>query len=264
MILIPQLRHTPVRDPHTHDVADALSDRGEPRFRTLLTDPVALAVTVPMGVMSAGYYATLTWVPSILQDAGVDAHTAGRMLSCSAFPGILASLLVPALAKLLRPTWLLIAVSVALTAAAHIGLAVVPISAPYVWMTLLGLGQGAAMSLSLSYIVWRAPDAVHTGHLSTLAQGFGYLLAAVGPIGLGALRTFTGTWTIPHLPGETCRAPSCASLAGSSRTGSRIGSSPPPKRTRAWSDAPSSSARRTPTIPTTSRSSRTGYEGSPS
>ena len=62
-------------------------------------------------------------------------------------------------------------------------------------MTLLG--QGASISLSLSYIVWRSPDAHHTGHVSTMAQGFGYLIAGLGPIGLGALRAVSGGWTLP-------------------------------------------------------------------
>lgn len=64
-------------------------------------------------------------------------------------------------------------------------------------MTLLGLGQGATISLSLSYIVWRSPDAHHTGHVSTMAQGFGYLFAGLGPIGIGWLHTVTGSWTVP-------------------------------------------------------------------
>jgi CP family cyanate transporter-like MFS transporter len=64
-------------------------------------------------------------------------------------------------------------------------------------MTLLGLGQGAAIALSLTYIVLRAPDARHTAHLSTMAQGIGYLLAGLGPIGLGILHAAVGGWILP-------------------------------------------------------------------
>jgi MFS family permease len=64
-------------------------------------------------------------------------------------------------------------------------------------MTLLGLGQGASISLSLSYIAWRSPDARHTAQVSTMAQGFGYLLASLGPIGIGAVHTASGSWTVP-------------------------------------------------------------------
>src|SRR5699024_9855056 len=39
----------------------------------------------------------------------------------------------------------------------------------------------------------------HTGHVSTMAQGFGYLFAGLGPFGLGWLHTATGSWTAPLL-----------------------------------------------------------------
>lgn len=67
------------------------------------------------------------------------------------------------------------------------------------WMTLLGLGQGASISLSLTYIVWRSPDTHFTGHLSTMSQGFGYLLAGLGPIGIGAVHGLTGGWAVPMI-----------------------------------------------------------------
>jgi MFS transporter, CP family, cyanate transporter len=168
-----------------------------PSFRGILTDPVALAVTTYMGIQCTGYYVTLTWLPTLLQDHGLSPHSAGWMLSYSAFPGIAAALASPALARRIRPTWVPVMVSVLCYAAAYAGLAIAPVRASYLWMTLLGLGQGASISLSLSYIAWRSPDARHTAHVSTMAQGFGYLLASLGPIGIGLLHTASGNWTVP-------------------------------------------------------------------
>ncbi|WP_248294616.1 MFS transporter [Actinoplanes sp. TBRC 11911] len=176
--------------------AGARAEAGPP-FRAMLTDRVALAVTGLMGLQSLGYYTTLTWVPTLLQDHGMSEHMAGWLLSYSAFPGVAAALITPALARRFRPAWLLVAVAVVLTGAAYAGLIAAPVSGAYLWMTLLGLGQGAALSLSLTYIVWRAPDAHHTAHLSTMAQGIGYLLAGLGPIGIGAVHSAAGGWTIP-------------------------------------------------------------------
>ncbi|MEW1866240.1 MFS transporter [Streptomyces sp. NPDC088194] len=197
LVLVPQLRHAPVRDRRTRDVADAPSAAGEPSVRVLLRDPVALAVTALMGLQSMSYYAALTWVPTLFQDSGMDAHTAGWMLSYSAFPAIAVSLVTPAIARWARPTWLPVAVAAVLTGAAFGGLAVAPLPAAYLWMTMLGLGQGASLSLALTYIVRRSPDARHTGHVSMMAQGLGYLLAGLGPVGLGALHSATGGWSIP-------------------------------------------------------------------
>ena len=192
----PQLLRSPGPAGQAHKAASVRSAQG-PSFPAILTDPVAVSVTVLMGIQSMGYYATLTWLPSLLQDHGMDPHGAGWMLSYSAFPGIAAALLCPALAKQTRPAWIPIAVSSVLDGAAYAGLAVAPVHAAYLWTTLLGLGQGASLSLSLSYIAWRSPDARHTAHVSTMAQGFGYLLASVGPIGVGAIHDASGGWTVP-------------------------------------------------------------------
>ncbi|MFE6892053.1 CynX/NimT family MFS transporter [Streptomyces sp. NPDC057694] len=199
LVLVPQLRQAPARDPRTHAATDAPPEAGEPSLRSLLHDPVALAVTALMGLQSMSYYAALTWVPTLFRDAGADAHTAGWMLSYSALIGMAGSLVTPALARRIRPVWLPVAVAAVLTAGAFAGLATAPTSAAYLWMTMLGLGQGASLSLSLTYIVQRSPDARHTGHVSMMAQGLGYLLAGLGPIGLGALYTATSGWTVPLL-----------------------------------------------------------------
>lgn len=197
VVWIPQMRRSPGRLRSGAGVADAPAETGEPPFRAILGDPIAIAVTALMGLQSAVYYTSLTWVPTILQDAGIGAGTAGWLFAFSAFPGILASLVVPVLARRIRPAWLPVALAVALLAAATIGLAAAPAAAPILWMTLLGLGQGASISLSLAYIVLRSPDAHHTGHLSTMAQGFGYLIAGLAPIGFGALHALSGEWVLP-------------------------------------------------------------------
>lgn len=172
--------------------------RDEPRMSALLRDPVAWAVTGFMGLQSLSYYAALTWIPTVLQDAGVPVSDAGLLLSYSSLPGIAAALLVPTIMRRLRPTWLPVVLSALLCAAGLIGLLVAPGGvAPWVWMTLLGFGQGAAIALSLTYIVLRAPDARHTAHLSTMAQGVGYLVAGLGPIGLGMLHAAVGGWVLP-------------------------------------------------------------------
>jgi CP family cyanate transporter-like MFS transporter len=158
---------------------------------------VAIAVTGFMGLQSLSYYAFLTWVPTVLQDAGVTAHEAGLMLAYSSLPGIVTGVTGPAIARRLRPTWVPVVVVVVLCAVGFVGLLVAPAAGAWLWMTLLGLGQGGAISLSLSYIVWRSPDARHTAHVSTMAQGTGYLLAGLGPLGIGLLHTATGGWTVP-------------------------------------------------------------------
>lgn len=199
LLFVPQLRRSRrVKGPKGTLATDGgPGEIGEPPFRAILRDPIAWAVTGFMGLQSMSYYAALTWVPAIFAESGMPAGQAGWMLSFSAFPAIVTCLFTPAIAGRLRPRWLSVVISAALIAAAFLGLLLAPVPGAYVWMTLLGLGQGSAISLSLSYIVWRSPDAHHTGHVSTMAQGFGYLFAGLGPIGLGLLHTVTGSWAGP-------------------------------------------------------------------
>src|SRR5699024_11142467 len=56
------------------DAADSPSASGEPPFRSILTDPIAWAVTGFMGLQSMSYGAALTWVPAIFQDSGMAAY----------------------------------------------------------------------------------------------------------------------------------------------------------------------------------------------
>ncbi|GLW05236.1 hypothetical protein Misp01_03660 [Microtetraspora sp. NBRC 13810] len=55
-------------------------------------------------------------------------------------------------------------------------------------MILLGLGQGAAISLAMLFIVLRAADSRHAAQLSSMAQGVGYLSP---PPGLSPWAPFT-------------------------------------------------------------------------
>lgn len=199
VVWLPRALKNPGHIPGTRRVVDApVEQRDEPSLGRLFRDPVAWAVTAFMGLQSLSYYAALTWVPTLLQDAGLSAHDAGLLLSYSSAPGIVAALVVPVLMQRVRAGWLLVGVSAALSAVGLVGLLVAPNgAAPWLWMTMLGLGQGASIALSLSYIVLRSPDARHTAHVSTMAQGTGYLLAGFGPLGIGLLHSVTDGWVVP-------------------------------------------------------------------
>jgi MFS transporter, CP family, cyanate transporter len=174
-------------------------DPAGPRLRALSRSPVAWAVTLFMGLQSLGYYAMLTWLPTMFADHRMPAGQAGWMLSFSSFPGIVTALATPVIERRLRHHQVMVVVAVLLCATGYLGVLADPVSLAYLWMTALGLGQGATISLALGYIVARSPDPAHTGQLSTMAQGIGYLIACLGPLGLGLLHSATGSWTAPIL-----------------------------------------------------------------
>ena len=64
----------------------------------------------------------------------------------------------------------------------------------WLWALLLGLGQGGSFALALSLIVMRSGNAQVTAQLSAMAQGWGYVLAACGPLLVGLLRGMVGSY----------------------------------------------------------------------
>ena len=80
------------------------------------------------------------------------------------------------------------------TTVSVVGLLLAPSSAPLLWALLFGLGTGAAFPLSMTLVLLRTRDVAQTGRLSAAAQSAGYLLAATGPIAVGALAEATGGW----------------------------------------------------------------------
>lgn len=167
--------------------------------RALWRDRLAWNVTLFMGLQSLAFYTTLSWLPTILEDNGMSQGAAGWILSFSFFPAMAAAFATPVIQR--RFSWqpAMVVATVAVWTVAYIGLIAGPTEAPYVWATLLGLGQGASLALGLGFIVARAPDTHHAAHLSTMAQGVGYLIAAAGPFLVGALHAITGGWTVPLL-----------------------------------------------------------------
>jgi MFS transporter, CP family, cyanate transporter len=168
-------------------------------IRALARSPVAWYVTAFMGLQSLLYFAPLSWLPAIHRDQGIDPATAGVLLSTMNLISIPTTFLAPVLAHKMRDQRKAVAGSVALTAIGLAGVLLAPSSTALVWVVIMGLGQGAALSLALLMIVLRAGDDNTAARLSSMAQGFGYLLAATGPLLMGLLHAATGDWTVPLL-----------------------------------------------------------------
>jgi CP family cyanate transporter-like MFS transporter len=163
--------------------------------RTLLRHPLAWEVTLFFALQSGGFYATLAWLPSIFRSHGAGEAHAGLLLSLSMVVGLAAGLAVPGIAARHRDHRPLVIASCALTAAGLLGILVAPMSAPYLWVVLLGLGQNATFPLALMMIVMRGGSVATTEGLSTLSQSVGYVLAALAPVAVGAIHGLTGSWT---------------------------------------------------------------------
>ncbi|KJZ37904.1 MFS transporter [Pseudomonas fluorescens] len=165
------------------------------RVRGLLRDPLAWQVTLYMGLQSSLAYIVFGWLPSILIGRGLTPTQAGLVLSGSVIVQLVSSLAAPWLATRGKDQRLAIVVVMLMTLGGLFGCLYAPIEGLWGWAILLGLGQGATFSLALTLIVLRSRDSHVAANLSSMAQGFGYTLASMGPFAVGIVHDWTGGWT---------------------------------------------------------------------
>jgi cyanate transporter len=163
----------------------------------LLRTPVARQVTVFLGLQSVQFYSFSAWLPTLLADGGVPVGRGGLLLAVCNVVGAAGALVVPAQAGRMRTQRPLVAGVVLAYLAGLVGLLVSPSSGTLLWVAVFGIAQGGGFALALTLIVLRSATPLVAARLGGVAQCLGYLLAAVGPVVLGALHDLTGGWAWP-------------------------------------------------------------------
>lgn len=164
------------------------------RVTGLWRDRLAWQVTLFMGLQSALAYCVFGWLAPILRERGFEPAVAGAIVSLSVMAQVVTCLLVPSFAVRRRNQR---GVNVALVAAATLallGLMFAPTWTVPFWAIVQGIGQGGLIAAAMIVIVLRSPDSHVAAHLSGMAQGVGYVLAAVGPLLVGLIRSWTGSF----------------------------------------------------------------------
>ncbi|WP_216896397.1 CynX/NimT family MFS transporter [Nocardia alni] len=165
----------------------------------LWRDRLAWQVTGFMGMQSLLAYVVIGWMPTICVDRGMGKEAAGYAVALVSLTQAVGAMAVPLFERWLRDQRPLVVAVVVLNVIGFAGIAWTPIGSVWVWAVMLGLGQGVAFAVALSFLGLRAPDAHTARQLSGMAQGVGYVIAAVGPLALGAVHDALGGWTVPIL-----------------------------------------------------------------
>ncbi|MBA1229572.1 CynX/NimT family MFS transporter [Pseudomonas viridiflava] len=164
------------------------------RVQGLLRDRLAWQVTLYMGLQSSLSYIVFGWLPSILIGRGLTPTQAGLLLSGSIIVQVISALSAPWLATRGKDQRLAIMLVMSLTLTGLFGCLYAPLDGLWGWAILLGLGQGGTFSLALALIVLRSRDSHVAANLSSMAQGFGYTIASMGPFAVGVVHDVTGNW----------------------------------------------------------------------
>lgn len=156
--------------------------------------PVAWALTFFFGIQSVVFYATATWMPTILTTKHFTLSGAGIAVSITGMIGSAVGVVGPNYAaKRHDLRWFLIGVSLLSTTSylmcipSHGGLM-------YLWLALGNIGLSLSFPLALMLTVLKASSPEVTKSLSIMMQSFGYLLAALGPGFVGFLHDAFGSW----------------------------------------------------------------------
>ena len=182
LVWLPQLRR-----PHVPQARVADQTR-------LRSSGLAWQVTLFMGLQSSLAYSVFGWLPTILQDRGLDEVDAGLLLSLSIIVQLISAIAAPWIGGRCRDQRGVVAVVMILTWAGLLGCLYAPVASVGLWAVVLGLGQGGTFSMGLTLIALRAADSRTAADLSGMAQGIGYVLAAMGPLLVGVLHDLTGGW----------------------------------------------------------------------
>ncbi|MDO8338289.1 MAG: MFS transporter [Microcella sp.] len=177
--------------------ADAVDPVDEPdtrQFGRLARSRVVWGITIPFAISGVTAYSIFALMPLLLQDvAGLDAGRAGALLGLFAIVGLPLSLATPVITARLRSPAPIMVGSVAAFTVGFLGLALAPTLATPLWMILLGAGQ-ILFPMCLTLIGVRSRTSRRAVTVSGFVQAIGYGVAAVAPLGLGLLRTATGSW----------------------------------------------------------------------
>ncbi|WP_064711779.1 CynX/NimT family MFS transporter [Rhizobium bangladeshense] len=165
------------------------------RVQGLWRDRLAWQVTLFMGLQSALAYCVFGWLVPILRERGLDGVTAGGIVSLSVMVQAASCLVVPHIAVRGRDQRLVNAGLCGVAVTALLGLLFAPLSTVWLWAVLQGIGQGGLIAAAMTTIVLRSRDPDVAAHLSGMAQCVGYLLAAIGPLIVGLIRGWTGSFS---------------------------------------------------------------------
>ena len=187
----------PVTKSKTHDVITTAATHAEERA-AVVRSPLTWAIVGFFGLQSAGFYAMLNWMPTLLIARGLSPVDAGGVLGLTTAVGIPTGFLVSLVFRKFKNLSFMAVFVSSLTLTGLTLIWLVP-SMLIIACVITGLGFAATFPLSLTLIGSRASTATQTTQLSALSQGYGYLIAAFGTFAFGYLAELTGAWDLSFI-----------------------------------------------------------------
>ncbi|SDZ31528.1 MFS transporter [Herbiconiux ginsengi] len=155
--------------------------------------PLLWSMVLLFAMTALNTYVIITWLPTILVEAGAEPALGGTLLAFFSVFGLGAAFLVPPLTLHLRNPVAIVVVCVTLLAVGYTGLLVAPLAGAVIWVAALGLGV-STFPMCLTLVNARTRSTAGSSLLSSRMQGIGYAIACVGPLLIGLLHDAQGGW----------------------------------------------------------------------
>lgn len=154
----------------------------------------AWLIALYFGSQNFLFYALISWISPFFQEQRVPLTRAGLILATFTVAFTAGNPFFGSLSKSLdRRSWL--ALSAALAATGLIVMVVAPNSAPFIYLPVTAFGMGGAFTLGMTLPLDNTKDAAEASAWTAFVLLVAYLIAATGPLSVGALRDLTGSFS---------------------------------------------------------------------
>ena len=177
----------------------ASKQQGKQEQGALLKNPRVWALILFGGLQSLLFYTSMTWLPTLGQQAGLSTDTTGLLAAVFSLISLPFSMTIPSLTARLKARQRLVMISL-VSAAGLIGIAMLLIRTDsFAYWLILNLLIGMSVSALFPYLMvtfsLKTSTPAQTAQLSGLAQTGGYILAAFGPSLFGYSFDLFHSWT---------------------------------------------------------------------
>lgn len=170
----------------------------EPQNKSrLLKSKTAWGVTLFMGFQSFIPYSLFTWLPDILMTKGYSETEAGWLIALYQVGLIPTTFVAPIVADKVKDQRMYAFLAGIIFFIGIFGIRFLDDAYIPLFLLIAGIAAGTTFSLAMMFFVLRTNTVSESANLSGMAQSFGYLIAATGPIMLGLVADVSESWNAP-------------------------------------------------------------------
>lgn len=163
-----------------------------PAPKSLWQTPKAYLLGVFMGIGTGAFIVLMAWLPAFYTQLGWSPFKAGSLLGALTLAEVFSGLFISSFIAHFPDRRVLIFAALISLVIGVAGIVFAPLTLAWPAGILMGFGVGALFPLSVILIMDHAHSPDEAARLNSFVQGWGYVIAALFPLGAGIVRDLTG------------------------------------------------------------------------